>query len=56
MGREDRVKMLRRLNNSQITKDEVKRAVKEMKAGKTAVFNGCAVECLKNDDTNVMSG
>ena len=50
----DGVKLLGGLNNVQITKEEIKGAVKEMKAGKIAGLNGCAVKCLKSSSTSVI--
>ena len=40
------MKELGELNNTQIRKDEVQEAVKEMKAGKVSGLDGCAVQCL----------
>ena len=35
-------------------KEEIQGAVKEMKTGKTAGLDGCAVECLKSGGTSVI--
>ena len=47
--REDGVKVLRGLNNADITQKEEQGVVKKMKAGKAAGLVGCAVECLKSE-------
>ena len=54
VGSENGVKVLGRLNNSHIMKEEVQGAVKDMKAGKAARLDACAVECLKSGSTSVI--
>ena len=54
VGRENGINMLGELNEAQISNEEVQEAVKEMKAGKAAGLDGCAVECLKKGGASVI--
>ena len=54
VGLEHGVKVLGGLTNAHITKERVKGTVKEMKAGKAAKLDGCAVECLKRGGKSII--
>jgi len=54
VGRERGMNVLGELNEALITREEVQEAVREMKAGKAAGLDGCAVECVKSGGATVV--
>ena len=54
VGREQRMNVLGELNESLITREEVEEAVSDMKSGKAAGMDECAVECLKGGGVTVV--